>query len=310
MKISLEALKAIEAIHRLGSFSAAADELNKVRSALSYTIKNLEDSLGVEIFDRTGYRAELTDYGKLILGEGRKILYLSTHLEERIKSNTPDVQTKYTVSYDELIPFRNIVPLINQFTTEFPKVNLCIRSERLLGCWDALYNNRTDFVIGLSNRGYQPMEYYTKSLGVLDFVFVVAPNHPLNMVAEPLSDKDVRHYLAITATNTSKNPDDMLSSGTFSDQKELSVDSLQNKLELHLAGLGAGYLPFPWVKPYIESGHLVMKEGPSLKSKVHLTIAWRNQASNTLTDWWIHQSMAFKNEICQDWHASDSGAEV
>ena len=56
-RLSLDALTALDAIARQGSFAAAAKELHRVPSALSYTIQKMEDDLGVRLFDRTARKA-------------------------------------------------------------------------------------------------------------------------------------------------------------------------------------------------------------------------------------------------------------
>ena len=62
----LNALKAFEAASRLMSFQKAADELHVTPSALSYQIKNLEDKLGVTLFERNIRQVSLTPEGELI----------------------------------------------------------------------------------------------------------------------------------------------------------------------------------------------------------------------------------------------------
>ncbi len=57
MKLTLDALRILDAIDRNGSFGAAATELHKVRTALTYTINKLEHDLNVTLFDRSGHRA-------------------------------------------------------------------------------------------------------------------------------------------------------------------------------------------------------------------------------------------------------------
>lgn len=60
MALSLESLEVLDAIERKGSFAAAAHELGKVPSALTYVVRKLEDDLDVLLFDRRRHRAELT----------------------------------------------------------------------------------------------------------------------------------------------------------------------------------------------------------------------------------------------------------
>lgn len=63
----LHALRAFEVAARLGSFSAAADELLVTHSAISQQIRSLEDVLGRRLFDRTNRGIELTDAAKLLV---------------------------------------------------------------------------------------------------------------------------------------------------------------------------------------------------------------------------------------------------
>ena len=64
--ITIDALRALDAIERKGSFAAAASSLYRVPSALTYTIKKLEDDMGTALFDRTKQRAQLTPAGKIV----------------------------------------------------------------------------------------------------------------------------------------------------------------------------------------------------------------------------------------------------
>src|SRR3977135_1980257 len=84
MKLSLEALQVLDAIDRKGSFAAAAEDLHRVPSAITYSIRQLEDSLGVTLFDRAGHRAVLTDAGRELLTEGRRLLRAGADLEGRV----------------------------------------------------------------------------------------------------------------------------------------------------------------------------------------------------------------------------------
>jgi DNA-binding transcriptional LysR family regulator len=75
MKLSLEAIKTIDAIDRTGSMSGAADLLHRVPSTISYSIAKLEEQLNIKIFDRNGPKVSLTAAGNTLLQEGRLLLH-------------------------------------------------------------------------------------------------------------------------------------------------------------------------------------------------------------------------------------------
>ncbi|MEO7246517.1 MAG: LysR family transcriptional regulator, partial [Rubrivivax sp.] len=69
-----EALAMMDTIARSGSFAAAAREMGRVPSALTYSVRQLEEALDVLLFDRRSRQAELTAAGKELLAEGRRLL--------------------------------------------------------------------------------------------------------------------------------------------------------------------------------------------------------------------------------------------
>ena len=93
----LAALRVFEAAARLGSISAAANELSVTHSAVSQQIKNLEDSLGVRLFGRSGRNVVLTSAGReLALGANEALYALAqtTHLvRQRANPNRLTVTT-------------------------------------------------------------------------------------------------------------------------------------------------------------------------------------------------------------------------
>ena len=78
---TIDQLLVLDSIHRTGSFGAAAKELHRVPSAISYSIKSLEENVNIQIFDRSRQRAFLTPEGKRILEEGRKVIEQARQLE-------------------------------------------------------------------------------------------------------------------------------------------------------------------------------------------------------------------------------------
>ena len=80
MHLTLEALQILDIIDRKGSFASAASALGRVPSALTYTIRKLEDDLDLLLFDRRGHRAKLTSAGRELLLEGRHLLRAANEL--------------------------------------------------------------------------------------------------------------------------------------------------------------------------------------------------------------------------------------
>ena len=73
-RLSLDQLRVLVVAAEEGSFSAAARRLDRVQSAVTYSIQQLEQQLGIEVFDRSGYRPRLNAAGESILEDARIIL--------------------------------------------------------------------------------------------------------------------------------------------------------------------------------------------------------------------------------------------
>src|SRR5882672_2357517 len=69
--ITYDQLVAFLAVAGEGTFTAASAALHKSQPAVSKLVRNLEDELGVQLFDREQYRATLTDAGRDDSAAGR-----------------------------------------------------------------------------------------------------------------------------------------------------------------------------------------------------------------------------------------------
>lgn len=75
--LNLEALRSFVAICDTGSFRRAADRVHKSPSAVSLQIGKLEDMLSVRLLERDARHVALTDHGRTLLGQARRLLGLN-----------------------------------------------------------------------------------------------------------------------------------------------------------------------------------------------------------------------------------------
>lgn len=286
MKISLDALQALEAIDRCGTFALAAKELNRVPSALTYMIHHIETQLEVMVFDRTGYRAKLTPVGRQILEEGRKLLLAADQFEKNIKLFQSGLEDKITIAYDRIIPFNNFLFLIEDFCEKYPEVELKWSGEVLGGCWDALASKRAMLAIGVTSELPIREDVALSELGEVEFVFVMSPLHPLSQISGLIANDKIIQNRMIVVADSSRHfiP---RSSRILPGQEILTVSTFEEKLAIILAGLGIGYLPYPVAWPYIRSGELVVKEVDRLAPKAILSTAWRPSIMGKGLKWFI-----------------------
>lgn len=291
MRLSLDALAVLDAIDRRGSFAAAAEELHRVPSALSYTVQKLEDDLGVVVFDRRGHRAQLTEAGRALLEDGRQLLAQARGVEARARQIASGWEPELVVAVDDLIGVAPVIPVLCDFYALAAPTRLKLTLEVLGGCWDALLAGRADLAVGAP--GDAPSAaggagYASRLLGETDFIFAVAPHHPLAAQPEPLRPEEVGLHRVVAVADTSRNLPPR-SAGILGGQETLTVPHLQAKLAAQIAGLGIGHLPRHLAAPHLERGTLVEKRLAEPRPPSPLALAWRSRARGRALDWMIER---------------------
>jgi DNA-binding transcriptional LysR family regulator len=293
----------MDTIARTGSFAAAARELGKVPSALTYSVRQLEEALDVLLFDRSSRQAQLTAAGSELLHEGRRLLSEMDAVANRVRRVASGWETQLVISVEDILSMPTIFELVQAFCEvrpeksvgkdgEGPATRLRLRTDVLSGTWEALVSGQVDLAIGVSDRFANPGGFELRSLGEVPFVFCVAPHHPLAASAEALSDAVLVHHRAVAVADTAQRMAPM-TVNLLPGQDVLTVPSMRTKLEALLRCLGCGFLPEALARPHLEAGHLVRKETARGNPVAHLHYAWRAdrgpQSLGRALQWWLAQ---------------------
>lgn len=294
MRLNLDTLLVLDAIDRRGSFAAAAGELHRVPSALSYSVQKIEDDLGIRVFDRSGHRARLTDTGRTLLEEGRRLLAHAGRIEERVRKIATGWESELVLAVEDLIGVDPLIPLLADFYALGAPTRVRVAIEVLGGGWDALLTGRADLAIGVHGDGPTSGGYVTRLLGESHFVFAVSPDHPLAKANEPIPAELVTAQRIVTVADTSRTLAPR-TAGVLNREDTLSVPTLQAKLAAQLAGLGVGYLPRHLAAPHLERGSLLAKTLDERPPNSRHFLAWRSKDRGPALDWMIErlQSMRF-----------------
>lgn len=284
MFISEEVLRIVHLVAKYQSITTAAEQLNKVPSAISYTVKKLEESLGIELFIRKGRYLELTPSGEYFIQHSVTLL----HDIEALKRNTTliysGVEKELTVAVNNIIPHDAIVQFIVEFSRTFPGTQLTVNTEVYNGCWDALYNKRADLVIGAPHAVPSSDGIVSEPAGQLEWDFVVGPEHPLAAQLQPLENRQLRQYPAVCIRDTAIhfNP---LQAWLLEGQKALFVPDFDTAIGLIQQNVGIGYIPHHLAKARLNSGLLVKKPMQEHKHATRLFNATRSDGLGEAARW-------------------------
>ncbi|WP_202843454.1 LysR substrate-binding domain-containing protein [Luteimonas saliphila] len=284
LRISLDALQVLDAIDRRGSFSGAAKELFRVPSTISYTVSTLEEGLGVQLFERLGPRVAMTDAGRELLREGRHLLKAAQDLEQRVRRVASGWETEFAIGLDSVFHAFALREHVEAFYGVAQGTRLRILREALSGTWEALLDERVDIVVAVGE-GPSGGGYVSEPIGRFEFVFVVAPSHPLAGVDHPLGKADLQPHRAVAVADSARRliPRTV---GLLFGQDALTVPDIASKYRFQLAGLGFGFLPEALARPAIEAGLLVEKRVVEPRAPEAFHVAWRSDESGAALDWW------------------------
>lgn len=288
MRLTLDALNALDAIARNGSFARAAAELNRVPSALTYTMQQLESDLGVSLFSREGRRATLTPAGHELLNEGRVLLRAAADIECRIQQVAKGWETELRIAVDTIIAATALYPLVAQFTDEQSGTRIRISTEVLGGTWDALASGRADLIIGAGLDAPSGGGFATLPLGQWQWVFAAAPGHPIHAETGALAESTLTRYRAISVADSSRHAPPR-TIGLISGQDVLTVATMRDKLAAQIAGLGVGFLPRHLAAHALARGELVELKVAMPRPDSPFCAAWRASRTGRALRWFAQE---------------------
>lgn len=281
--ITLEALRVLDAIDRKGSFGAAADALFKVPSALSYTVQKLESDLGINLFDRSKQKAQLTTAGRLLLEQGRQLLQAASAIEEAVQQLESGWETQLRIARDTVLPLAPLLQQINAFNLLDKRVAITVSEEVLGGTWDALIAERCDLALGASGDLPKGIFEY-RLMGEVEFVFAVAREHPLRFHKGPVDAAAIAAFPTIVIADSSLSSPGR-SSGLLESRQIIRVANASAKIQAQQMGVGVGFLPKHLIAEEIHRGDLAVLDCTVPRPNIPLYMAWRKSNPGKALQW-------------------------
>lgn len=237
-----------------GSFSGAARHTRRSASAVTYMIQKMEQQLGVELFDRSSYRAALTEAGKNLLPRARRVSAEMKALRVAARGMASGLEADLSLAVDSMFPMSVLSRHLELFQHEFPTVQLRLFVETF-GVARQMVENK-EAIIGLTSDAApdNPAIIATPILSI-ELVLVASPRHPLTQVKGPIDTDALREHRQLVVTDRSRATtahDWSVYSGTT-----WRLGDIHTKHSLLKSGIGFGSMPHHMVRDDLEHGTLV-----------------------------------------------------
>ncbi|BAJ03440.1 LysR family transcriptional regulator [Shewanella violacea] len=175
--IELRHLRTLVALKEAGSLAGAAKKRFVTQSALSHQIKELETRINSSIFIRKSKPLSFTQEGARLLNLAEEILPKVVETEYDLKQGLNDELNRLGVGIECHSCFRWLMPVMEQFRTVYPNVNLDLSSRHLFDSLNALEIGDLDVVLTSDPVPGQSIAY--QHLFDFEVKLVVAKDHPL-----------------------------------------------------------------------------------------------------------------------------------
>lgn len=140
-------LRILREIERQGSLTAAADRLNLTQSALSHTIKKLEQQKGVNLWIKEGRSIRLTDAGEYLLDQANRVLPQLERIDETLRQFAANEKGTLNIGMECHPCYQWLLKVVNPFLAQFPGVDIDVKQKFKFGGMAALFNYDIDILI-------------------------------------------------------------------------------------------------------------------------------------------------------------------
>lgn len=234
-------LVALEAIISTGTFRGAAERLNKSQSAISHTIRQLEEELDIVLLSREAYRPSLTPAGEVFFREASRVLRQMQDLHStaaRLRAQEePEIRLAVTATMDLDL----LLPTLADIGLAHPATHIRLAMEMMGGPLGRLMDGTADMALA-SIAGVPLDEVVAKPIGEITIRPVASPKLGLSSGNRALSISEMQGHIQVVTAGTGGVDHDQ-SRDLLPGGRKWTVSGLEAKKKVLMAGLGWGGLP-------------------------------------------------------------------
>ncbi len=286
--MTITQLKYLLAVAKHRNFTKAAKEVHATQPTLSMQIKNLEDELGVKIFDRSKTPLKITSIGEKIIQQAKKILIENSKIEEIVKNEKGYIGGEFKLGIIPTLSSTLLPIFLKDFIKKYPEVQLKIYEHTTREIIDLLKEEELD--AGLLATPLEEPKIKELPLYNEPFVAFIPQGHRL-YGKEKLVDQDLAVDDILLLEEGHCFRDNILnicrSDNIFPDEFYLETGSFETLIKLSKEGLGMTLLPYLHTLDLCENDQKYLKnfEKPEPAreiSLVHFTDNYKKGIVNAL----------------------------
>jgi DNA-binding transcriptional LysR family regulator len=301
--LELVDLETFAAVAALGSFSAAARQLNITQPSVTSRIQRLESSLGTKLLVRTTRKVELTRRGSLLRTEADKTLAGLRRLADRFRLDAAAARSRVVVAATPMVAATMLPDVIRSHGERYPGVEIQVRDLRHGDALQAIAGGEADLAVVAFDG--KDKRFRSQALRIEDMVLIVPPNHPLARTGHATLDEIaafplmmLEQYEGMKARIAAE-----LARHGLTLKPAASAGNLNTLMGMLDAGMGVLLLPRVMARRSLQAGHVMVEiDGLELHRRFCIVMLRDAKPSTVLKRFCRH----LKLEMAEDARRQDS----
>lgn len=250
-------LRTFVSLARTGSFTVTAKEVFITQSAVSHSMKALEDELGCRLLNRVGKKTTLTLEGEHLLRHAQKILTDMSAAREALVNLGKSGETRLRVGAS-ISACQHLLPdVLREFKKLHPKCRITLEPADSPALAESVIEQRVDLALALSPHRETSLEF--QPMFTDELMFIVGPQHPwveAGGVARPEIAKQ-NFILYSRASQTFRAVENYFQDEGIVLNSTMELGSIETIKELVKIGLGISVLATWIARPELKKGSLM-----------------------------------------------------
>lgn len=242
MYINFELYKIFYYSALLQSFSQAATTLFISQSAISQSIKNLEEKIGMPLFIRDKRSVRLTMEGEILFKHVEQAFNFIKAAENKLTELQNLNSGEIRIGVGDTICKYFLIPSLEHFNTQYPNIKIQVINRASSGILSMLKNGTIDF-------GFVTLPVNDNNISILDFITVedvfVASNKFHEIKNRSINFKELIKYPLLTLpkdSSTRRNLDEFFKVRQIEIRPEVELESIDLLIEFAKIGLGIAHV--------------------------------------------------------------------
>ena len=252
----------------LNSFTRAAEKLGYSQPTISFQIKQLEQELGVQLFERIGHTVSLTQKGREVLSYAQRIVQLTNEMSNSGKVEELPQDTLHIGMAESLCQML-IIDEFAQFRQNYPQLSLCVTTASTEDLLKLLDHNEVDLICTMDQHLYD-INYQIISEEKIPDHFICSSSHPLAKKERVDIQELLNEPFMLTEKGMSyrRLMDEQLAKLSLEITPVLEFSNPSQITQLVEQGQGLSFLPDYVTQPFLEKGTVCTLNVPEFQIEV------------------------------------------